>query len=150
MINAIKQFFNQSLSLNEGETNNEHVVQRAAAALLIELSYADFELHSDEQKTIETALIKRFGLEQAELDTLIELAKSEKDKATSLYEFTRLINDNYSPEQKFELLTSLWEVAFADGEISKYEDNLIRKIADLIYAPHSDFIKAKLKVISDK
>lgn len=148
MIKTIKQFFNESLTLTTNEKDNEHAVQLASAALLIELSVADFEQDNDELEAIKQALSKTFELSQTELNTLVELAKLEKDKATSLYEFTNLINTHYTPEQKFELLTSLWEVALADGEISKYEDHLIRKIADLIYAPHSDFIKAKLKVIN--
>jgi uncharacterized tellurite resistance protein B-like protein len=122
-------------------------VQLAAAALLIELSRADFKQSPEEQQAIEKALQKKFEFSQQEIATLVELADLENQQSTSLYEFTLLINENYNQEQKFALLKTLWEVAIADGEISKYEDHLIRKIADLIYAPHSDFIKSKLAVL---
>ena len=146
MLKKIQSFFNQNLVVSE-EANHQGTVELAAAALLIELSRADFKQNLAEQQAIETALQKKFKLNPQTLATLIELAESENQEATSLYQFTKLINDHYQAEQKFKLLKALWEVAIADGEISKYEDHLIRKIADLIYAPHSDFIKSKLAVL---
>jgi len=67
--------------------------------------------------------------------------------STSLYPLTRYINDNYNNIEKYQLVLALWDVALEDGRIDKYEDHLIRKIADLIYLPHSEFIRAKLSVI---
>ncbi|MCR8923555.1 TerB family tellurite resistance protein [Dasania sp. GY-MA-18] len=150
MLKKIQQFFKDNLELsNNDSSTQQHKVDLAAAALLIELSRADFDISSIEQQAIEQALVKTLGLAQTELNELIALAEAENQQATSLYEFTRHINEAYTPEQKFELLKALWQVAVADGEISKYEDHLIRKIADLIYAPHSDFIKSKLAVINN-
>ena len=62
---------------------------------------------------------------------------------------TTLINDQFNPEQKYRLIVALWQVANADGIISKHEDHLIRNVADLIYVSHSNFIRAKLEVIGD-
>jgi uncharacterized tellurite resistance protein B-like protein len=76
------------------------------------------------------------------------LAKEQAHEATSLYEFTRLINDNYDPAQKIALIENMWRIAFSDERLDKYEDNLIRKISELIYVSHSDFIRTKLKVRS--
>ena len=63
-----------------------------------------------------------------------------------LYEFTKLINDSYDYEQKVELIENMWRIAFSDKRLDKYEDHLIRKVSELIYVSHSDFIKTKLKV----
>ncbi|MGK0498787.1 MAG: putative tellurite resistance protein B-like protein [Oceanicoccus sp.] len=147
MLLKIKQFFSDQLTIEES-SDPQHQLQLSAAALLIELSRADYQRDSSEQQAIEKALKKSFGLEQTQLDSLIELAEAENEQATSLFQFTNLIKDNYSAEQRFELVKMLWQVALADGEISKYEDHLIRKIADLIYLPHSEFIKAKLAVMA--
>ena len=76
------------------------------------------------------------------------MAESEVEESVSLHQFTRLVNDNYNPEQKLALIESMWKVAFADGELDKYEDYLIRKVADLIYVSHSEFIRCKLKAQS--
>jgi uncharacterized tellurite resistance protein B-like protein len=142
MLASIKQFFSTELSL-DNETDNQATIQLAAAALMIEISRADYQRDTQEQQVIETALKKRFDLSEDQLSNLIKMAEEENQQATSLYQFTTLIKDNYTAEQRFDLVEMLWQVAIADGEISKYEDHVIRKIADLIYLPHSQFIKAK-------
>ena len=151
MLQKIQAFFNANIDLkNNDNSNQQHRLQLAAAALLIELSRSDFEKSAEEYLAIEKALQKKFTLSEQEITELIDLAEQENTQATSLYEFTKLINEHFNPEQKFALLTALWEVAVADGNISKYEDHLIRKIADLIYVSHSDFIRSKLAVIDQQ
>lgn len=146
MLLKIKQFFSAQLVI-EDERQSEHALRLAAAALLIETSRADYDRDSRELQAIENALKKQFELSEQELAELLELAEQENAEATSLYQFTTLIKENYSLEQRSELIKLLWHVAIADGEISKYEDHIIRKIADLIYLPPSEFVKAKLAVI---
>ena len=67
------------------------------------------------------------------------------DESTSLYEFTRVINDNYTPQQKLQLISAMWVVAYADGNLDKYEEHLIRRVAELTYVAHEDYIRAKLR-----
>ena len=92
---------------------------------------------------IET-LRESLNLDLDELDELVQLAESEARQATSLYEFTRLINDEYDYKAKVRLIENMWRIAFSDEQLDKYEEHLIRKISDLIYVSHSDFIKTKL------
>lgn len=146
MLALIKQFFNEQLHPEQHQKNPEAAMQLAAAALLIELSRADFDRSESEQQAMEAVLKEKFALADEQLKTLIELAEAENREASSLYDFTSLVNEHYDFEQKIALVKAMWVVAFADGEISKYEDHLIRKTADLIYLPHSEFIKAKLAV----
>ena len=150
MLAKIKQFFNEQLHPEQQQQNPEAAMQLAAAALLIELSRADFERSASEQQAMEAVLKQKFSLPDEQLKTLIELAEAENREANSLYNFTSLINEHYSSKQKIALITAMWTVAFADGELSKYEDHLIRKTADLIYVPHSEFIKAKLAVAAKR
>jgi uncharacterized tellurite resistance protein B-like protein len=147
MLAKIKSFFTAELD-SRSDRDPQQKLQLAAAALLIELSRADYQEDAVEQQAIEAALQKSFKLEPEQLATLIELAEQESREATSLFQFTGLIRDSYSPEQRFELIKMLWQVAVVDGEISKYEDHMIRKIAGLIYLPHSQFIKAKLEAMA--
>ena len=148
MLVKIKQFFSAQLIMEDDSASRDQL-QLAAAALLIELSRADYHRDQEEQRAIERALKKCFDLDEQQLEELVELAEEQNRTATSLYQFTSLIKDNYDLEQRFELVKMLWEVAVADGEISKYEDYLIRKISDLIYLPHSEFIRAKLAVLEE-
>ena len=71
------------------------------------------------------------------------IANQKNEDMISLYEWTSIINNNYEYGERVKILQSLWEVAHADNIIDKYEDYTIRKIADLIYVKHADFIKAK-------
>lgn len=146
MISKIKQFFSDNLRLDDdaAPASAEQSIRLAAAALLIEVSRADFELHDKERETVIEALQRQFELEPAAVTELVKLAQAEVDESVSLYQFTRLVNDQYSQRQKQQLIGLMWQVAFADGHLDKYEDHLIRKVAELIYVPHSAFIRLKL------
>jgi len=74
---------------------------------------------------------------------LIELAKDEQDRAASLHQFTQLVNDNCDTNEKFELMVGMWRIAFADDHLDKYEEYMVRKVSELIYISHSDFIRSK-------
>lgn len=146
MITRIRLFFNSYLSLGEqGETRvADEIIQLAAAALLIEVSNSDFDLDETELDTITAVLRDTYQLDPMALDSLVKLANDEVDNASSLYQFTRLINDHYSYAQKIQLLDSMWQVAFADGRLDRYEEHVIRKVAELVYLSHSDYIRLKL------
>lgn len=126
---------------------SERRLQLAAAALLVETGKADYRRDPRERAAILAAVREAFTLDEDELADLVADAEATSAEATSLYEFTSLINQHYSAEEKQRLVRQLWQVAGADGDIDKYEDHLIRRIAELIYVPHSQFIRAKLEVL---
>ena len=76
---------------------------------------------------------------------LLELASREIDQAHDLHQFTSRVTEGFTPERKLLLLEQLWRVARADQRVHKYEEHLIRRIADLLRVPHSAFITAKLR-----
>ncbi|MEE4279676.1 MAG: TerB family tellurite resistance protein [Halieaceae bacterium] len=121
----------------------EHDIRLAAAALLVEVARADHDHLEEEASAIAELLVETLELENAEVQALLERAGSAVENATSLYEFTRLINDHYAPDDKRELVASMWRVAYADGDLDKYEEHIIRRVAELIYLPHADFIRSK-------
>ncbi|MEL7558795.1 TerB family tellurite resistance protein [Stutzerimonas chloritidismutans] len=143
MLKALKSLFDRS----GDDQPTAHSVEVAAAALLIEVGRADYESDADEQKAIIEAIRHGSGVEDAELASLVASAQETAERSTSLYEFTTQINTQYSMDEKFVLIKALWRVAAADGDIHRYEDHLIRRIADLLYVPHTDFIRAKLEVL---
>lgn len=152
MLKAVREFFEKNVAgaiEDSREDEREHAYQLATAALLMEISRADREIHDDERDAVVRAMQKVFELDESETQTLVELAEEEAENATSLYEFTRLINDNFDHRQKQHVIEMLWQVAFADGHADEYEVHLIRRIADLIHVPHKGFIRAKLKVQSE-
>lgn len=148
MLNKIKDFFSEELNHTDDEQLSANQCQLASAALLIEVATADSDFDAQEVETLKSVLTRTFGLQAAQLEELTALAEAEKEQATSLYQFTQLINDGCSMTDKYRLMTAMWEVAYADGNLDKYEEHLIRRVADLIYVPHSDFIRAKLEARS--
>ncbi len=117
---------------------------KACIALLLETSMADEVLDESELKALKSTLLTDFLIEEDEIDELINFAKENVEDSTSLYEFTRDINDNFDSDERIKLIESMWKIAYADGNIDKYEEHIIRKVSNLIYVAHSDFIKAKL------
>ena len=147
MMNLIKNIFSNRKNNSDKENHaNSLGVELAYAALLIEVVKSDYEIDERESKKVLEILNKKLNSNYDDLHQIMELAKNKSDEATSLYEFTRLINDEYVYEEKVEMIESMWNIAFSDQRLDKYEDYLIRKIAELTYVSHSDFIKSKLKV----
>lgn len=143
MIDSIKKFFELHLSPDSDNGNSEHALQLASAALLIEMTRVDHEIKHEEESMVSKAIQTTFNLSQEETNTLVELAEQESRNSTCYYEFTSLINREFSQQQKIKLVENMWRVAFADEELEKHEEHLVRKISELLYVSHKDFITAK-------
>jgi len=147
MITALKSLF--ALPAEDTLEEHTHRVHLASAALLIETARADFTQSAEEEAALEDLLCQALSLSREEVHALIEQASRRVEAATSLYEFTRVINDHYSPSEKLELIAAMWQVAYADGNLDKYEEHLIRQVAELTYVPHQDYIRSKLQAKLD-
>ncbi len=146
MISKIKTFFQDKVLANGAEHHQEtsaKAIKKASAALLVEIMVTDGMIDEREQESIKSILQKTFDLSSNECNELFDLARNEVTEATSLYQFTGQVNLHFSADDKFELIKQMWHVALIDDVLDKYEESLIRKVADLIYLPHSQFIKAK-------
>ncbi len=144
MIKSLLGLFGKPEEKDEAE--RLHQMHLAAAALLVEMSRADYTVDPTELAALSGVLSEALELDAGEIEELIELGKEAADKATSLYEFTRQINDHYKPDEKLMLIESMWQVAYADGDLDKYEERLIRQVSDLIHVSHRDFIRLKMQV----
>ena len=144
MLNRLQNFFEQFLgSEAEAATPLPHRLQLASAALMVEVLHADDNVVEAEENELRRILEQRFELSQAEVAALIELAHDEKHAATDYYAFTSLLNEHYSQQQKIDLIEDLWRLAFADDELDRYEEHLLRRLAELLHVPHADFIRTK-------
>lgn len=151
MLNKIQTFFERNLlskSPASMDDSDGKTSQIALAAMMIEVAEADFEDAPEEQQVILNIVKTSFNLPTGKAEEIIVLAKEEHDKSTDYFQFTRLINDSYSAQQKIDLIENLWKIAFADQILDKYEEHVIRRISDLIYVSHSDFMATKLRVKS--
>ena len=150
MLEAIKNFFENNINVTADAVagDTDHRLRVATAALLIEVMRADFDDHDDERSAITSALREHFDLSAGEVDKLVELAEQEVAQSVDHYEFTSLIKNSFGREEKVRVIELMWQIAYADNHLQKYEDALVRKIADLIYVSHSDFMAAKHRVLS--
>ncbi len=133
MLDAIKSFFDSSMSASEeNEEEQKKDVRLAACALLLELAHADDDFSEEEAQHLTGAIRRQYQLDQEEATRLIELAEEERKQAVDLYQFTSLIRENYSLGQKMVLAEIMWGLVYSDGELSTDEDLLIRKICNLL------------------
>ncbi|MEA3274686.1 MAG: TerB family tellurite resistance protein [Pseudomonadota bacterium] len=151
MIARIRAFFEQHLVLPDTRQNDsEHALRLAAAALLLEMTRMSHEVTSEESAAVTEAVREHMDLSPDESEELILCAEAERADATDYYQFTSLINQSYSPEQKAHLVEMLWRIAYADDSLHMYEEHLVRKVADLLYVPHRVFIAAKHRAGGDR
>ena len=122
-------------------------VQIATCVILLEVAKSDYEFSSMEKLTVETILKKEFQIPDETIADLMEVAKTKRDESTDLWEFTTLINENYSREERIKIIEAAWKVIYADKKLDKYEDHLIHVLARLLRLRHNELIDAKLKVL---
>ena len=145
MLNAIREFFDQHVAAGATGGDERHTIEVATAALLVETVRLDGEIDETERAAAHRAVRAKFGLGEAEAATLIRLAEEEARDATGYYQFTSLINKQFSAAQKERVIELMWQVAYADAELSAHEQHVVRKIADLLHVPHRAYIAAKLR-----
>jgi len=145
VIKYLKEIFKQPLEKLE-PANESKKLQIATCALLIEMANSDSEFTDAERKKIIKVMQKTFNLEKEYVDELIELSEESVRKSISIYEFTTTINENFSKDEKFELLKNLWRLVYIDETLNMHEDHLIKKIGNTLNMDHRDVIDAKLMV----
>ncbi len=123
----------------------EQAAPMAAAMLLLEVAWADQNITDAELEATREAVQSMFGLSKDQVQSLVDRAKAEHDTAISMYPFTRAANESLSMEDKRHLIVLLWRLAGADNDVDVHEEYTIRRIADLLYVSHDDFIAAKLQ-----
>ena len=150
MIKKIKDLISNFSSKEEIiEESDLSSLNNACAALLVEIAFADKDFDETEKQALKQALIQTYDISESEIQEIIEDAETTVDESTSLYGYTRIVNDEFGYEDKLNLLKNLWKVAYADGYLDKYEEHIIRKISDLIHISHSDYINIKLEIRGD-
>lgn len=147
MIKKIKDLITKISNKEEiEESSNILQLDRACAALLVEIAFADKDFDEREKESLKQSLLKSYAIDIETINEIINDAEKTVEESTSLYEYTRTVNDEFEYPQKLNLLENLWKVAYADETLDKYEEHLLRKISDLIHISHSDYINVKLKV----
>ena len=147
MIDLVKKFFSKSSQDDSSHQRRQrpHDIRIATCAILLEMSNIDGKFSASERESIIAILKKNFDVSDEHAVTLLEASNEELKGSIDLWEFTNLINQNYSIEEKIQVVKMVWDVVYADGKLEKHEDYLVHKLANLLRLTHKQLIEAKLK-----
>lgn len=144
MLNKISDFFNGLLGANESEADSPLSIEIACAVLLCEVMRADSVFTESEQDKLSAILTQKFDLTDQEVSDILEQAFELSENAHDFYKFTSKLNQYYSLDERIKIVTLLWQMAYADGDLANIEEHIIRKIADLLHLRHSEYIATKI------
>ena len=149
MIDLFRKFFGKSAA--EGSSDKEeavsHDVRIATCALLLEMANIDGKFSVVEREGIIRILREDYRLSDEHTIALIEAADEELKQSIDLWQFAKLINQNYSTDEKLQIIEMIWKIVYADGRLDQHEDYLVHKLAHLLRLTHKQLIDAKIKVI---
>lgn len=147
MLSKIADFFNTNINTTSTESAEEKSerISLATCALLLEMAHADSEFSDEEKSLIISVLKNKFSLSNNDANALIDLANLEREESLDLWQFTHMINENFSRQDKLDVLKILWSVVYADGKVDMHEEYLMRKLSNLLNMDHSDMIETKIQ-----
>jgi uncharacterized tellurite resistance protein B-like protein len=152
MLDNLKRFFSKATTEASKDANQEteHDVRVATCALFLEMARIDEKFTVAEMKTILSIMKDKYGLSPEHADALLAEADKELKESVDLWQFARLINENYLIDEKIEIIETLWRMVYVDGKMDKYEHYLMNKLKNLLRLSHDQLIDTKLKVLQEK
>jgi uncharacterized tellurite resistance protein B-like protein len=147
MLDIVKQFLGKFTEGTAVDQKQDHGILVAVCALFVEMARIDETFTPAEMQTILSLLKDKYGLSQEHANALVIKAENELKRSTDLWQFAKLINENYSIAKKIELIEMLWRIVYIDAKMDKYEHYLMDKLGKLLRLTHDQLIAAKLKVL---
>ncbi|APE01403.1 hypothetical protein BM526_05740 [Alteromonas mediterranea] len=145
MLKSFLKLFEDSHKQNEPA----YTVELATAALLREIVNADNQVTETEREEYEKQLRKHVNVDDDAMTLLLKRGQETADDAVDLVHFTQVLNKHCNADERVRVVKSLWSIAYADESLAPLEESTIRQIADLLYVPHSQYIKTKLEVVEN-
>ena len=144
----IRRFFVQVIESISGSAEADtmdraSVLRLATAVLMVDVARADHEFDESEFESMLRLIETHFGLSAEEAAELVNAAGEEADDMVSVYEFTQLLHQHLEKNEKEEIVGMLWQIAYADGSLDKYENSLVKKISDLLYVSRGRSMRLK-------
>lgn len=147
MFESFKQFFDElAPQAHEDPQAGEQRLRLAVAVLLAEVMRDDDGITPEEREAVLAALRRQFALDGPQLEQLLALAQQTLRGASDFYQFTSVLNERFSRDQRIQVIEAMWRVAYADGHLSALENSVISRVADLLHVTHGEYIAAKVRV----
>ena len=152
MLDIVKRFFSPTdANADDGETGGGgHDLQMAVCALFVEMARIDESFTAEEMAMVIGILEDKYDLSAEDAKALIAAAEAELQQSVDYWQFARLINENYTMDEKVAIIEMLWRIVYLDGSLDKHEDYLMHKLAKLLRLHHQQLIAAKKKVLHDR
>lgn len=150
MLTSLVSFLKSGFTDDSAEARPHRVdeISLAAAVLLVEAAMMEGEFADEERRTVERLLAGRFELDDEALRALMEEAVAKQKDAVEIHSFTNVLKQNYSEEERCQIMEMLWEVAYADGVLHDYEAHLLRRVGGLIHVSDRARGDARKRVLS--
>ncbi|MFZ0389779.1 MAG: TerB family tellurite resistance protein, partial [Calditrichia bacterium] len=132
MKNFINKLLNDGGGIPQQQEKSEEDVIIATCALLLEIADADGHFSAEEKGKIAEILQQQYGLSPAAAREITRAAESQKEQSMDLWHFTNEINQQYSAEEKQQVIEQIWRVIYIDGHLDKHEDYLVHKMGRLL------------------
>lgn len=146
MFDILRELFGQGGSAPGGlRPSQPEAFRLACAVLLVEIMRAEPDITEAERQAVMAGLRRRFTLGDDELKHLIASAEEASRSASDFHRFTSELNDRLDATEKASVVETLWQVAYADGELGAHENHVISRIAGLLHVTHGEYIAAKLR-----
>lgn len=127
----------------------ENDYRLAAAALLVHVVTIDGVIGADEMSRLRAILAAQFDLAEADAERLLEAAIARDAEAVDLYAFTSVLNRAMDEEGRKRVVEMMFEVAYADGGLTEFEDNLVWRAAELLNVSSRDRVQIRKRVRDD-
>ena len=145
MFGIIKKIVGEKTVENQAKAEDNLNADTALCVLLLETAHADGECSAEEKEQLIETLTSRFNIARHDIDELITGSYQQRDDSVDIFKFTRYMNNNFSKEEKFEVMESIWRIILVDGHLEAHEDHLAHKLANLLRLTHKELIDCKIK-----
>ena len=146
----IKQLFvrvTTAITSTESDGGDSEVraaaLRLATAVLMIDIARADHVFQESEFDRVLRLIEAHFDLTPEEAAELVNQAGNEAENLVSVHDLTQLLHEHLNEEEKARIVALLWQIAYADGQLDKYEDSLVLKISDLLHVSRGRVMRLK-------
>ncbi|MGB5510622.1 MAG: TerB family tellurite resistance protein [Woeseiaceae bacterium] len=141
--NEVAEAFSSSGAATTSAADREAAIRKATAVLMLDVARADYVFEESEFERVLELVERHFGLSPEEAVQLVNDAGDEAEDLTSVHQFTELLHEHLDETDKARIVALLWQIAYADGRLDKFEDSLVLKISDLLYVSRPRVMRLK-------
>lgn len=141
--NEVAEAFSSAERTEMSAAERDAAIRKATAVLMLDVARADYVFEESEFEQVIQLMESHFGLSSEDAAQLVNDAGDEAEDLTSVHQFTQLLHEHLDEADKARIVALLWQVAYADGRLDKYENSLVLKISDLLYVSRARVMRLK-------